>query len=99
MNLSLFTKMKELQMLGVLTLESDPGRHYFEGEGRWKFKGKDLEFLVNYTGPFPDGSKESWKTPHDVAWCPEEKSVVSSAPAATERFVPSDKQSKPRRGV
>ena len=92
MSLSLFTRMKQLHEMGVLTLEPELGRHYFEGEGRWKFHGKDVDFLVNYTGPSPDGSKSGWKTPHDVAWCPDEKAVVIAVPTAPERFVPPDKQ-------
>lgn len=98
MNLSLFARMRELEKLGGdLTLEVDPSRHYFPGEGRWKFKGKDLEFLVDYVGASPDGSKEGWKTPHDVAWCPGEKTVVAAAPTATERFEPLDAKPKFRR--
>ena len=88
MQLSLFTKLRELERLKMIQLESDPERHYFQGEGRYTYKGKPLEYLSDYSGPSPDGTSTRFKEPHDICWCPAENTVIASAISAYEPFRP-----------
>lgn len=89
MHLSLFTKMRELERVGILGRERDPEIHYFPGEGRQTYNGKKIEYLNDYIGPAPDNSKLNFDEPTDVAWCPEEGGkVIAFAPSNHEPFQP-----------
>lgn len=70
---SLFYKLKRLQEEGVVEIERDPERHLFEGEGRFTYKGKPIEFLSNYRGPAPWNPRFEFRRSFDIAWCPHHK--------------------------
>lgn len=87
-HLSLYARLRALVEANVITLERNPVRHLFEGEGRFKYNGDTVEILANYVGPCPDGVGEAFTTPHDVAWVPSKKIFISSGKSENEPFVP-----------
>lgn len=87
-NLSLFSRLRTLLELGILTLVADPERHYFAGEGTLKYNGHPISILSDYVGPSPDKSGDRIVIPHDIAWIPALNLILASGKSENIPFVP-----------
>lgn len=86
MQLSLFSKLKELEKIGTIELRKTESSHILKEDGRWHFQGHPIEVIADFVGPAPDGSDHKFKDPHDVAWCPETKTLLAWAEVHKEPF-------------